>query len=299
MSGGYGDSVSGGRQLLAAIGVMAGIATIGVVWTSIQTVTARREVAQQAAQEECKGRSESDCQSLVANLRSAAASEESADFTGQQLWLNVFGLLGLGATIVYARGAWVEGRKGADAALQAFEAQIDASRPLMQLSLVTVRRLDFATVESDSTELDTSWALANHGATGCWTESVCIRYSGHAPPEHLDDITAERTIKMIAFVPPGKGVGQGHNFNRVSFSPEEFAVIRSSKRLCVYGRSTYRDAGGRRWTTGFAGWVDLDENLAGKGFAFYPSDTHWVDERIAPPQRRRIHRTTKAAEAAS
>ncbi len=108
---------------------MAITALIGLIWTSIETVTTRREITHQAAQERCKGATDSDCQSLVANLRGVAATEASADYTGQQLWLNLIGILGLGATILYARGAWLEARKSAgaarestDAALRAFEA---------------------------------------------------------------------------------------------------------------------------------------------------------------------------------
>lgn len=102
------------------------MATVGLIWTSVEAVTTRREIAHQAAQERCKGATDSDCQSLVANRRSAAATEASADLTGQQLWLNLFALLGLGATIYYARNAWIEARKSADAARESTDAALKA-----------------------------------------------------------------------------------------------------------------------------------------------------------------------------
>jgi hypothetical protein len=211
---------------------------------------------------------------LCAQWEAADAAVQSVMWAERQTWLGVLGFLGLIATLVYTA-------KGTSAAIDAVEAQINADRPLMHLSNVIVRPA--AAVHQDGTQYDieVSWALANHGATGCWTENVCIRYAGHVPPEDLSDVVAEgRVMKLIAFVPPGKGISTNDAFHSISFDADEMEAIRKAKRLYVYGRSTYRDAGGRRWVTGFANWVDLNDDLTGGKLAFYPSDTHWTDTQI-------------------
>lgn len=102
--------------------VMATAAIIGFIWTSIDARGTRRQIAQQAAQERCQSATDGECQQLAVNVRAAVAAEDAADFAAQQLWLNILGLFGLGATVAFAAFAWREAQRSADAAVQAAEA---------------------------------------------------------------------------------------------------------------------------------------------------------------------------------
>lgn len=208
---------------------------------------------------------------LCAQWQAAGAAANSVRLARYQTALGILGFAGLIATLIYTA-------RGTQAAIDAVEAQIHADRPLMQIKTVKVRRTNIAPADDPNTQLDVSWFLHNHGATGCWTEVVNIMYSGASPPEHRRNLT--QSLKIISFVAPGEGVGTGASYLRATFPADDFEVIRQTKRLYVHGYSIYRDAGGRRWRTGFAGWITLGDDLSGKEFSFYPSETHWSDVRL-------------------
>jgi hypothetical protein len=215
---------------------------------------------------------------LCAQWQAADAASDSVKWARYQTLLGVLGAIGLIWTLIYTA-------RGTRAAVEAVEAQISSDRPLMQMSTATANRIGLPELGEDGGgkgggEIKALWNLMNYGATGCWVEEVCITYSTNPPP--ADPRQTDKVRKLSAFLPPGKGFGTVGQFERIAFDEGEFAQLRESRRLYIFGYSVYRDTGGRRWRTGFAGQVLLNTSLQGNGFAFYPSDVHWVDERIYP-----------------
>jgi hypothetical protein len=90
---------------------MALAAFIAFAWTSVETIGARRQMADKTAEQHCEQGSGGDCKSLEAEIRSAVAAEAAGDIAVQQLWISFIGLIAIGATVIYARAAWRESRR--------------------------------------------------------------------------------------------------------------------------------------------------------------------------------------------
>lgn len=94
---------------------MAAAAFIALGASDIGRITAGQRIARQAAAEcETKGNKE-NCQSSLASVRSAIASEDAVNLAIWQTVINTLGLAGLFLTVFYAAKAWQESKRSADA----------------------------------------------------------------------------------------------------------------------------------------------------------------------------------------
>jgi hypothetical protein len=207
---------------------MAGTALIGFVWSSVETVSARREIAQQAAQERCKGATDSDCQHLAVELRAAIAAEVAADYASQQLWVNIGGLLGLGATVIYAAAAWRESRRSANA----------AHATLRHAEDVTERQLRpyvYFTTPDDPPPLTPDGAavvlLKNYGQTPARKIRLRRGYSFHSRPLGGVSVTLEEESEDIADLGPGAELN--FRIQMSSVPPARFSEISSADRVVL------------------------------------------------------------------
>lgn len=109
------------RRLALALGFMAAIALLSLGAMDIGRITAGQRISRQAATE-CQAKSDRDsCQSSLASVRSAIASEDAVNLAIWQTVLNAFGLAGLFLTVFYAAKAWQESKRSADADNAALE----------------------------------------------------------------------------------------------------------------------------------------------------------------------------------
>lgn len=212
---------------------------------------------------------------LCAQWNAADAARDSIKWARIQTGLGVLGFFGLIATLAYTA-------RGTNAAVDAVEAQVNSDRPL-----ILVAGIRSSPNAAEPLTLNIGWWTANYGATGAWTEAVCLAIEVEPLALRKLDTEARATMPIIAFAPAGKGVGNGESHLRFVFSEAEMAELKKSRRLYAFGWVRYRDTGKRVWTSGFAGWVELADDLSGKGFNFYPSDAYWFDE-VALPHTRKL-----------
>lgn len=132
---------------------------IGFVWTSVDAARSEREIAYQQSKERCAGASNSECLQLSTAIRSAVADERAADFAAQQLWLNILGLLGLGATVLFAAFAWREAQRSADAAHDTLtDARNDAAEQATRFEAqLRIARDNLKIAQRAAAEVDRAW----------------------------------------------------------------------------------------------------------------------------------------------
>lgn len=227
---------------------MAIAALVGFVWTSNQAATGRRQIAHEAAQEQCKNASDSDCQQLFANLRSAAASEASADAAEQQLWMNLFALLGLVATVAYARRAWIASRDSAEAANKALRhTEVTAERQLRAYIGLEGGHLK---IFSDEGRLQAEIRFKNSGATPAYNTRL---RGGMFIAKHPD---GEFLFRDLAdHIAPPTVISPGGSFEKTESGKtlaQRLADLKDNKEIIfVYGYITYDDAFGRPHFTNY------------------------------------------------
>ena len=124
MSDGHGRKLSAlDRLAIPTILSAAGLA-LAAVTMNVQAISVRRQMSDKAAAAHCHKADEQGCESLKADVRAASAAEDAIDFGAWQTIFNIFGLAGLGATVIYARRAWVASER----------AHITTQRPWIVLS---------------------------------------------------------------------------------------------------------------------------------------------------------------------
>ncbi|WP_068876059.1 MULTISPECIES: hypothetical protein [unclassified Phenylobacterium] len=160
-----------------ALVVMVLAAAIGLVWTSVDATRTKREIAYQQARERCQGATNSDCQELATAIRSAVAGERAADLAAQQLWLNIIGIIGLGATVLFAAFAWREAQRAAAEAREANrisrEALFSDQRAWLEIDQVTIETdLRWTETEARITFWFTYKNIGNTPARGVTTDAV-------------------------------------------------------------------------------------------------------------------------------
>lgn len=247
MSGGDGrdrDTLGGLTAFGHAVVVMVVAATIGLVWTSVDAVRTKREIAYQQAQERCQGTSNTDCQELAAADRSADADERAADVAAQQLWLNIIGIVGLGATVWFAGRAWWEARRSADIADAALKR---SDRPYVLPAHVEITGLRNATDEKPAAF---SFKMTNFGTGPAFTRKyyVGLEVYPDIPPAPTYPYDWDTSI----VVPPNGHFGsQGKTTITISDADRD-AIIAGTKKLIIIGRLAYTDVGRDAHLTRFA-----------------------------------------------
>lgn len=227
---------------------MAGAALIGFVWTSIENVSTSRQIAQQTAEEGCKGATKSDCQHLAAELRAAVASEVAADFAGQQLWLNIFGLLGLFATVVYAGAAWREARRSADVAEKAL---FGLERPFLVLRIV---ESDIKIEKKTSRYGAVKYQLVNFGRTPAILTRRYFRMT-FIEPKPIDPDRVAGTKVAFGIVIGAGGESPTYEVSKAAplnalLEPHKTGS-RERREPYLIGFVRYRDLMGSEYVTGF------------------------------------------------
>jgi len=245
---------------------------------AIATKPANPTVAVQAVQPKQPAKYERPCREpkndaeseLCAQWQAADAAKDSVRWARYQTVLGVLGFLGLLATLAYTA-------RGTQAAADAVEAQVNADRPIMQIDRALLVKQAVSEVPGFVQFKAAIW-LKNFGATSCWTERIILRFSAGGPDSSAGDGIGMET-RRLSFVGSGMEITQNVHYG-IFFSPEHFSWITAHKNVFLWGCTIYRDAGGRRWETGFAGYVILEDDFEGQGFHQYPSDRHWFDRRL-------------------
>lgn len=210
---------------------------------------------------------------LCAQWTAAQGAAEAALWAKYQFWLGIVGTIALLWTLRLTR-------KATRAATRSVDAQIAAARPIMSLSKVDCLADEMST--DDVASIKFGWTLKNYGQTGCWVESLSIICG-----EIDSGDTKYAHSRLSAFVPPGTTVQSKIETtdHRVIFTIEETIRLRNNKRFQVWGNSVYRNSEKLRWQTGFALWVEVDENLRFVNSGPVGEDKHWSDA-LLPEQRR-------------
>ena len=150
MSDGNRRDQSQARRLIYALGVLAVVVTALAFMRSTGEVRGRQAATEQAAREHCTGEDYQDCQNLFVAIRTANAAEDAVNFSFWQSLVGLIGVAGVAATVFYARRAWIETKRSADADNDALvetrnglaQARADAveqgERMIKQLELATI-----------------------------------------------------------------------------------------------------------------------------------------------------------------
>jgi hypothetical protein len=198
-----------------------------------------------------------------------------------QAIISVFGLAGLLYTLRL-------NSKATNAAVEAVETQIASERPILQIVRLKVNKVAREGLADFLLNLD--WSLVNQGKTGCWMERMCIYPAiGDDNEAVLTPWNERYASPMVAHVMPGKGWGivtepgpdpNSPGDSEWKFTDREEALIRDKKVVYVFGYSIYRDPGGRRWQTGFALYLRLNDEFSGEVFHPLANDDMWADVRL-------------------
>ncbi len=87
--------------------VMVAAGWISFLWQHAHVIGVRREMAERESAAYCQQPNHEPCEATKYAAMQARAEQDAVDASVWQIWLNVAGLLGLGATVIYARRAWL------------------------------------------------------------------------------------------------------------------------------------------------------------------------------------------------
>lgn len=219
---------------------MLAAAFIAFSWSLNQTVLARREVAYEQADQDCRRDANSKCDHVSA-MRSAEAAEVAADYSGLQLWLNAFGLLGLAATVVYARAAWVASHRSAEIAQRALE----HGRAYIVAEIGGVSQFEVGKpVKASLIAKNVGQTPANNVSTAVTVEFIRLGTTGEVPDWHdvarihlVIGPTLEKRVSRYADAP---------------LTEEQRDIVKARNGLIVVGGTVvYEDIFGKTWWTQF------------------------------------------------
>lgn len=176
-----------GRRRLEVGGLAVAliVAAVGLLYlaASSQAIGVRREMARHAAESACKKAHDEHCETLITGVRSARADEDAVDVAVWQIWLNIAGLIGLGATVLYARRAWLAAQVSADAATTALDhTRADATEQADRFD----KQLEVANQSVDAAEA----AAVASGQASRWMKSA-------AAAAHRQALVAERAMTVL------------------------------------------------------------------------------------------------------
>jgi hypothetical protein len=207
------------------LGIVTMAAVGGFVFLAGQSldISARREVARQTAQAYCQKADKEDCKTLNTDVRAGRAAEDAVDVAVWQLWLNVAGLFGLAFTVLYARAAWLEAEKSANAAHDTLEAsksdaaeqakrfhdQLNIAKESVDAARQAIVTADRAwvtvgaelagplTFDSQNVSVDIDWTLQNIGrspATNVLLDYGMFSTAGAADQKVRDNVARGRYV---------------------------------------------------------------------------------------------------------
>jgi hypothetical protein len=236
---------TGGLTFAGAMLTMAVAAAIGLIWTTVDAARTQREIAQQISQERCQGSTNSDCQQLAAAVRAAVAGERAADFAAQQLWLNVLGILGLGATVVFAAFAW---RAAHRSAITAENALHGSERPVLLTNSIKVGDLTRAQTPEDNGLTEVEHRMTNHGQGVAWITGHALQFEA-VPTGNAVSPTKPKSEPMLWPLASGNWFGSTREVgNGIRLSLEDRAkIVAGTDDLYIWGACDYRDGGGRTY----------------------------------------------------
>lgn len=217
----------------------------------------------------------------------ANAAWELVRLTGWQIALSIFSLFGLGAAIYYAREAALAGHKSAVAAQHAFNSQVDAERPILQVSDVS---LSTQKTDDGRVLVTGQFNFRNFGKSGCWLQGVCRRLAlvadWHGPfPE--DEFKDDAPFRTTYFVPPGESVFDEPKTVHLTLDFQERRAVETGFTLAIlYGYIQYTGLGGLSWRSrfGFIVWFDDNWEYTGKNAVTNPE--YWREDVTVEPKKR-------------
>lgn len=239
------------RQLGLAFGIMMVVAALGLGAMDIGRITAGQRVSRQAAAE-CQAKSNRDsCQSSLASVRAAIASEDAVNLAIWQSVINAFGLAGLFLTVFYAARAWRASERSADAAHRALNDQPRLERAYLLVGQENSSRVVWQHAQGEHVT-ESSWAwftLRNYGRTPAIISSV--RAVAMALPLGGDPIPQDAEPVMIM---QGTAVAAGEVTPQIMcgflVSTEQWQTM-SNFRVLLWGEVVYADVFGTEHRTGF------------------------------------------------
>lgn len=256
-------SAAGGLLAIAAVVFFLAEQTVGI--------GRRRDVAEQAAQAYCQKAGREDCESLKAQIRSVRADEDAVDVAVGQLWLNVLGLGGLAFTVLYARRAWVEAQRSANAANDAVE---ETRRNALRELRAYVSVMDLRIIYDERTDdVSATFSIGNFGLTPAReVEFASLIDVAQNSPKGKSGIAAGRPGFKGEIWPSGIIPGDDP---RKSISHEEVTrIVAGQAVIYVQGRVVYEDVFDYRHTLYFCAykkgpkWSDGEPMILAAGANF-------------------------------
>jgi hypothetical protein len=164
---------SAGRLVLALIAV-GGIVVAVLVANAWVDTTAFRERAYPIPKTECQKAESCDERALEIQAREAVTADAALDVALGQLVASIIGVIGVGYTVFYARQAWKESERSADAASEALEhTRADASEQADRFGKQLKVAADAA--EAARISADASRAALDHARTQSVAEAKRIK----------------------------------------------------------------------------------------------------------------------------
>lgn len=237
--------------------------------TALGGTGARQSVAR-PLERPCRPGADDRASDLCAQWEAVEAARNAAFWTKWGVIVS-----GLGSLLAFA--ALFTSIRATRAAIDAVEADITSVRPLMSLRKVTLRPAVPREQWLESGELLINFHLGNIGQSPCWTELGEIQLWSSEEESKGKGYVIRGYENCLCAPSEHLSFADDH---RLVVGPEAREAFLLKPQVLFAGHITYRDAGGRRWRTGFAHSVDLGENLDGKSPAFWGRKNAWFDQRI-------------------
>jgi hypothetical protein len=214
-------------------------ALIALGWTSVESIFLSRPMADQTAEQHCEQRSDGDCKSLEAEIRNAVAAEGAAVISAQQLWIGLIGLIGLAATVIYARAAWRTAERTLRETSRSAERQL---RAYVHISSATYRN-DY---DGERVEL----VIHNHGQTPAY--DLWVERAASVRDFPLTEALAEpeRFSSLFDLAPNAEAGRMTLPFAEWD-DPSPCRFGSGGTALYIHGTLHYRDAFGKERRTDF------------------------------------------------
>lgn len=181
------------------------------------------------------------CQQLEADLR---AQNNLVDATRLAIWVSILALIGLGATVHYARQAWIAARDTANATHHLGEAQL---RAYVCVENICVHRIPGPGGEF---QLHFSVTLKNCGQTPAFDMAVSTKCIwGDKKALNARDLQIPASKEMIG-PQMTREISRMFRKNYTAINIASYAMNEST--IWIKGRARYKDINSKRWELNFA-----------------------------------------------
>jgi len=256
---------------------MVAVGWIAFLWEHTEAIRVRREVAQRESAAYCQQLNHEACEATKSAAMQARAEQDAVDAAVWQIWLNVAGLLGLGATVLYARRAWREAERSAKAATEALDhtradAAAQADRFSQQLAVAN-RQVEIA---DDTAKKQLRAYVYVERMDMLWLDdgpvfNVVFRNSGATPainlragaeivfcgPADIPPMPENISMGRIQFIgASATRKNQVYTANRSGVSKESISF---ENNINVFGRVQYQDIFAQTFETEFAFYTHTAE----------------------------------------